>query len=595
MGMKTWFLASLLTFTAVATAACGGDSKPPPLPADTTGSSTGGRHGVGGGSNVDQDSGADAGSSLDGGDASTVSGGDGGVLSPIVTVTSPVQVTDPNVGPVISSVNGANMVRATCTAIPGTGASAKPIDASMVVLEMLDATGVSLTASPGIQSQAKPSEFSADFIFTNVKNGKVFFRCTAHDKGGLTGTNTISSFVDNGPAITALSPVADSAHPYSPLSVEFTATALALAKGDTGAPVDTVALQINGKNIDLTGDGDASGHYKLSVNIADQTLFPTKLNGAIAIVITATDKRGVQRTSTYHFVVDSAGPVIAITAPLADEIIGGNRLLEFTVKDDGSGVNRDSVVVTVNQDTHSFDLKGLWSENMGAYTFSLDSANITGATVQINVNITANDLAGNPSAGTSATYYLDTMPPTVDLDPPQLQEMKSSNGGNVCSQLFDPLGDTANDFDPSVDPPFTIDQFTTLRAIAWDEENGTPDEPFRRFSGVATDSVKVYVQGNATAGLLIDTNKDGVCDEVDTTLPFLNMYPVPPNGSATYQGVPDTSITTIATKDVPATTLCGAGTENVPDRLCSKTSDLRRVIQHDQLGGPVEDVVYALV
>jgi hypothetical protein len=566
------FLRFAAFLIAMAATACGGDRKNWSLDGEDAGGASGENGGAPGAGGV--------GSGAENAGAGNSGGAVGAVPGPVVTITSPVAVRDPNVGPVIAN-DGVEVVNNTITAVCDVkaAASARPVNPTSVTLEMLDANGESLEMFSAMQSPVKSSEYSAKFVFTKVPNGKVSFRCNAEDIDGTAGTSVISTFVDHGPDITRTSPEVDSAHPLGSLEVEFSVEEAPLAAGDKKATVSTAALAVNGLSVDLKDAEDSAkpGHYKLHVNLADADLFPTKVNGSIAISITATNARDVTNTDTYHFVVDSEGPTIEITAPKDSEIIGGNRLLEFTIEDTGAGVNKDSVVVTVNQDMHVFDNKGLWTEKDGKYTFSLDSANITGATIQINVNVRADDLAGNPAAGASGTYYLDTVPPGVDMDPPKLQEVKTSGTDILCSLPFDPLGNVTNDLQ-------VIQGFARIRAIAWDYTNGGPGQALVHFAGVAPSTVKLYVQGKPDDGLLTDEDGDGACDDVDTTLPIKDLHPVDPEGSSAYlQTSPPISGVCTSSQD-----------SSVPTKLCGGTSDLMRVIQHEQAAGPAEPVVYAI-
>jgi hypothetical protein len=610
--MKHFRVISLLVLClAVLATACGSDVPPPASKLDNPrgsggkghagaqtggggtddtdgggGTSTGGRSGAGGrGGSGGKSGSAGAAGSAGGSDA------DGGVDGPLVTITSPVAVDDPN-GDVIANGKDSvtqNTVVVTCTAKPKEkGASL--VDGSSVSLEMLDASDKLVgMPQPGAPSAADPSEYSTKFVFTNVPNGKVSFRCTAKDLAGKSSTDTVSTFVDQGPTITHHEPVANSAHPLlNDLFVSFTVDeAPLLLSGDNGAEVASVSLSINGVAIDALKSKGA-GDYRISVSLADSS------NGSASVSITAKNARGVTRTDTYFFIVDSKGPDITITSPVRGAIIGGTQALEFTVKDDGSGVKKDSVTVVVNSDEKTFDGSGLWKENMGVYTFSLFSGAITNATVQIVVNIRADDLAGNSSAGT-IIYYLDTSKPLVDLDPPPLQEQKKfgTSGATVCSRYFDPLGESAagpesgvlSDWKTSSD---AIVSFTKIRALAWDVANGADDrnQPQKYFSGVARSSVALYVQSDSTKGILIDSSGNGgLCDEIDTTLPVVQLAALDPTGAADYSsGLANPS------------TGCAAGAEpNKPDKICQGHSDLTRIIQHDQLpGGTAEDVIYAV-
>jgi hypothetical protein len=569
---KTYF--GFLGFTALsigmAVAACSGERTPIP-PESTDAGENGGAFSAGGMTGEGNGPGDNAGGTPG-----------NGMPGPVVTITSPTAVTDPNVGPVLANDAVAimnNAVTAVCNVKQADGAGAKPVNPTSVTLEMLDATGKTVQMFPGMQSVTKANDYSAKFVFTTVPNGKVAFRCTAKDTAGTKSTSVISTFVDHGPDIMPVSPEPDSAHPFGSLEVEFSVAEAPLDPSDKKAGVDTVTLVINGSTIDLKDAEDKPGHYKLDLNLAK--LFPTAPNGKLAIIITATNGRAVTNTDTYHFLVDSEGPVIKITSPKDGDYIAGNRQLAFTITDTGSGVKEDSIVVTVNQNPpYTYDSNnGLWTPgNMGAYTFSLDSKTIIGTSVQVNVTVRADDVAGNSSDGASATYYLDTAPPTVDLDPPLLQEVKKVSGQYVCSEPFDPLGTVANDL--QVVPGYVI-----TRALAWDEANETAPSGgvIDYFSGVGT--VKLYIQGNPDAGLLTDEDGDGVCDDVDTSLPsFKDLHALLPTGNSAF---------TPSAPPIPGVCASPDSTQTAT-ALCGGTSDLTRVIQHEQVGGTMERVVYAI-
>src|SRR5690606_12371760 len=108
---------------------------------------------------------------------------------------------------------------------------------------------------------------------------------------------------------------------------------------------------------------------------------------------------------------------------------------------------------------------GQWSVVGNEYTFTFDSANVSGSKVQLTVNITAKDVAGNESTGASLILYLDNQPPTIDLDPGNVRSTrKQGPTGLQCSESFDPLGVSTND-------GATIQSFAMFRALVWDRTN----------------------------------------------------------------------------------------------------------------------------
>src|SRR5262249_43430927 len=129
----------------------------------------------------------------------------------------------------------------------------------------------------------------------------------------------------------------------------------------------------------------------------------------------------------------------------------------------------------------------------------------------------------------------------------------------------------------------------------WDQGNYGLDQLLPLFAGVNPDpnvgAVMLYAQAGTGPGLLLDTDRDGVCDEVDTTVGFKQMFVVNNAGAADYRtGAsidPDPPL-------LPKGCTGGGDTAN-PEKLCNKRSDLTRVIQHEQVGGTPENVIYGLL
>jgi hypothetical protein len=112
--------------------------------------------------------------------------------------------------------------------------------------------------------------------------------------------------------------------------------------------------------------------------------------------------------------------------------------------------------------------------------------------------------------------------------------------GNTCSQLFDPLGEAANDGDQ-------VDQLVTLRARVEDRGNWAPGINVNRFAGIDPSSVMLYaVPATAQQALVVDLDGDGTCDDVNPLLIpttsitmsnealALGMAPIAVSGAADY-------------------------------------------------------------
>jgi hypothetical protein len=339
--------------------------------------------------------------------------------------------------------------------------------------------------------------------------------------------------------------------------------------------------------------------FKVAVDFNDTSYFPQPPAGFVPIEIRAKDSRKPapgERVYSYRFALDGAGPVITLNKPKNQDIIGGKVTMEFTVVDALAGVDTKTVSVELNQVAKFYSPTDTnWTANKNNYTYTFDSANVSGSTVQVTVNLTASDLAGNKTMGESVVLYLDNKPPFVDLDPGYVRQQRPNGtaGMPVCSDQFDPLGIAANDGD-GVPGHQAIAPFTLFRALVWDDTNFIAGQSVLYIAGADPMSVYLYLQPDGpTMPLLIDTDGDGFCDALDTMpggvpLPNLRLNPVTPAGTASFAGTDPNALPD------PAMNHCVVGSDPAqPMHLCtSNASDLTEVIRHD--AATLEPVVYGI-
>ncbi|HEY0466577.1 MAG TPA: hypothetical protein VGC79_20355, partial [Polyangiaceae bacterium] len=246
-----------------------------------------------------------------------------------------------------------------------------------------------------------------------------------------------------------------------------------------------------------------------------------------------------------------------------------------------------------------------WDDTSGAFSFKIGSALAKNALdTQVTVNVLAKDKAGNASTGNSRIYNLDNKPPIVDLDPPNVYEVRpgTASGTLQCSNLFDPLGV----FDSSLPLEFpngspndgsTIVNFGRFRSLVWDQTNEKLGQGETFLALTDRDSVRIYVQANTDAPLLADDDNDGVCDEIwtgsaphqlkptDKPLPFLKLVALSPTGAPIWDG-----------PNPPNLSQCQAGAGGGFIPLCGSPgiSDMSVVIRHPVSAQPFEPVIYAI-
>jgi hypothetical protein len=553
---------------------------------------TGGSGGSGGSTG-----GKDAG---DGGGLGGVDGGGGtggtSALAPDVVVTKPTAATDPSQDEVVVG----DTADALCTAKQSSVAGSKPVDPSSVKIALLDGSGAVVDEFPGTPT-TNTDEYSASFVLTTIPNGKITFRCTATDIATAphTGTGTLATFVDHGPLIDVTTPAPSSAYALANVvPFAFTVSPAPLATNDAEAAIASMSVTVNGVSITPVKDpGNANG-YKFGVDFNDTTLFPQPPSGNIPVVIKAKDMRtptAAERIDSYSFALDGAGPVIKVTNPKDQDIIGGQVTLTFSVTDALTAVDKKTVSVELNQVVNLYSATTEWTNTGDNYTFTFDSANVSGSKVQVTINVTASDIAGNKAPGESLIVYLDNYPPTVDLDPGNVRTSKVSGLNTFCSESFDPLGPW--DPDPLIgrdaavnDMAIVTQSFVHFRSLVWERTNSVSGQTVYYYSKTDPNSVYLYLQPDGpTVPLLINNDSDPECDAIakvvgGKALPNLHLNPASPAGKAWYH--------TNDTSEAPAGCPWGAD-ETEPLGLCTNNvSLLSIVIHHTMTGSP--PVVYGI-
>lgn len=558
---------------------CGGDDKAPVAGDGFAGRSTGGKN----------TGGKSAGGKNGGGtDSLGGAGGAGGAedsasnpLAPTVIITSPTELTDPNEDGVLSG----SEVTATCSATQSSAVGSSKVNAAAVKIAILNGADKVIEEKPGVPT-ANANEYSAKFILTAVPSGPVSFTCKAEDTSKRSASDRVTTFLDKGPIITIVKPVAGSAHTLSePLDIEFTVEADPLSDTDANADVDVDSIKLNlvGEPMDLSDASDGPGHYRLQVNLADAKLFTPAPSGPVPLVVEAANQRTtapVTATATEDLLIDGAGPVLKITSPADKAVVGGKVRLSFTATDAVSGVDPASVVVALNMKNNAYSADSdAWSFANNTYTFEFDSRLVDGAKVQITVNVGASDKVGNVSIGASELLYLDNYPPYVDLDPLNIRTI-TQPPAQKCSTSFDPAGSEATD-DLEV-----VASASIFRAIVQDQTNHADGIPIVHFANTDPMKVKLYLQANNGTPLLIDKDMNGICDEVaevDSTN-AIALSQVPKSGSPWYK-IDD------AVEPAVSASVCKTENGQAPPKLCTGYSDMWQVVQDEDTGTPL---VYAL-
>lgn len=228
-------------------------------------------------------------------------------------------------------------------------------------------------------------------------------------------------------------------------------------------------------------------------------------------------------------------PQITIISPTIGELVAGTIPIHFQVND-LDGVK--SVAATI-AGTAPITLTSSGSDWFGTF----DTKTLVGL---VSPTIVIRAISGAEIEGDLGyEITLDNSPPLSSLDPQDVRLAKldtNSPSGLDCSQHFDPVGsDAPNDTD-------TVPQLVEFRARVEDLSNtGTVDSTlFIQRAGVKT--VQLYVLDDTTQPLVVDTDGDGICDDINpeivpTTVPMLSdeaavvdLQSVSPTTTAFFQG-----------------------------------------------------------
>lgn len=513
---------------------------------------------------------------------------------PNVEIISPEPASDPDEDTILTEAP----VMVQCRVTRSDSPSAADVDPSSIRIALI----IDGEVVEDKETVSDSSVFQAEFSQLEIGSGAIAFRCSASDTFNppRSSSHTIDTFFDSGPIVEPIAPIKETSHPLAgSLSIEFKVSANRMNKSDTESEVSEILLKVAGIDIDVQEVESEPGLYRTFIDFSDATVFPDPPSGMTPIIIYASNSRTPEKAETffnYSIIVDGQGPNITINRPADGAIVGGEVVLEFMVDDENAGVDPDTVVAEINTSSNPYDPLGQWSIVDNLYTFRFDTRNIQESEVQININIDAKDWVGNPAPGASLVLYLDNRPPVVELDPPHVRESEVRWVDNVqvpfCSYIFDPVGPSAvNDLD-------VVPNMVLFRAVVWDLTNFVSGQKILFYSTVDPSTVDIFLQDDVTKPLLIDTDGDGYCDELDyEDLPYQEMNPIIPEGLSYYGPAEfgDFNAEPPPYASVPDIGDCQYfGTDSPPKPLCTdEVSDMTRVIAHTITGGQ-EPAIYAM-
>ena len=189
--------------------------------------------------------------------------------------------------------------------------------------------------------------------------------------------------------------------------------------------VKTVQAVINGQTYNLTRNS-GTGKYEATITAPSKSSY-NQPNHFYDVTLKATDDAGNTTTKNSAdsllgdnlklYVKEKVAPTQTITYPTSNALITSNKPeIEWQVRDDDSGVDPDSIKLTI--DSNAAITTGITKTPVsGGYNCSY-TPTTTLSDGQHTIKVDASDHDGNASIQTSVTFKIDTVAPTLNVTSP---------------------------------------------------------------------------------------------------------------------------------------------------------------------------------
>jgi hypothetical protein len=466
------------------------------------------------------------------------------VGSPTIVITAPVAGAE---------VHG-DVMTVTATITSPTNAL---IQASSVLVTVTPPGGAVATAPLTLTPIA--NVYSGTVSLPDNASGAGTFSVGASDINGLKGSAQGTYVHDHGPILSFVAPTGTTlVKGTQTITVEITVE-------DSLHPITDIAKVSAG--IRALGDiklaSVAGANPFTVVAMVDlKTYDNPELDGSQLIKAQAINSAGTIGSKTQQITVDNVGPTFTNVTPVSTKTAFVSGVTDISVDiDDLSGVDDSTVVAVWGGDAADYSVP-LTRTSMASktYTGSFDVRSLGTSYVHPVFSIRARDTLGNPAEYVDS-FFVDNTRPWLTMDhllSVRVAQLDTAVNKESCSALFSPLGD-----DVATEGKAT-QLAITLRARVEDHGNTEPGLTVEHVSGIdlspAANAVVMYViEDDGTTPLAVDTDADGICDDVNPQLPPTTSIVLP--GEAL-----SLSLTPIIGTGVPDFTPTGAS----PSGICEE-------------------------
>lgn len=293
--------------------------------------------------------------------------------------------------------------------------------------------------------------------------------------------------------------------------------------------VNTVKASINGQAVTLTYNATSKKYEGTTTAPAKSSFNQTNKYYPVTVVatdvagnsVTVNDQTsGAVGTACRLTVKEKVAPVIAITSPGAGAILTNNKpTITWTVTDNDSGVNSGTIGITI--DSGSKITSGITETAItGGYSCSYTPTTaLSDGSHTIKVDASDND--GNAGTQKSATFKIDTVPPTLNVTAPA--------NGLVTKTPACTVTGTTNDTTSS---PCTVT--VKLNSGAVQAVTVNSDGSFSKALTLVEGSNTIVVVSTDAAGKSSTVTRTVTLDTVAPVITAVELIPNPADAGATY-------------------------------------------------------------
>jgi RHS repeat-associated protein len=284
--------------------------------------------------------------------------------------------------------------------------------------------GVNATSLFSVGPTSATAQLSGAFV---LPDGQNTITAQVANLGGNTGSTSDTFTIDTTPPTIVFQ--------APPAETNSNTPTITIVYSDATSGVNAYSLKVTLDGADVStlvapGASSASGVLQLNPPLAD---------GTHHLSATVADNAGnVSQPATLTFIVDTKPPVLALVSPANDSFINNptpSLLLQYN-DGTGVGVNTSSIDVQLTQGANPpVDITGYFQIGPLQATGAIPAATSLSDGTYV-LNAVASDLVGNLGSA-SATFVVDTVPPTATVQAPAANAILNTPAVNVILTYSD--------------------------------------------------------------------------------------------------------------------------------------------------------------